>query len=343
MKLEKVTREKYDHISTLIPNTFLQKSYWGDVKKETGEYESFYYSIQVGNNVTGAFQVLVKKLNFFFLSKSIAYIPRARVVADINISLQNGFFNELITLLKNEFLLTVLEFDVPFPLEKQSSEDFSSGISVLAARLGVIEALNKEIQPKYTVLKNLDYADVNQSIESSNARRNLKRGLKFFEEQGFIFETKDKLDEKELIYAADLMRSVALERGFVTRGFKYLEVLQRNTKTQWFIIKDKDGKIVVANIGLIENFTYYDLLIGKVSTFDRQYISYVLKAKSFDYLKSQGFKYYDHGGAEINPESPKYGFTVFKMHFGGEIITYPNLLLISNLPGFIVRFLASRI
>jgi lipid II:glycine glycyltransferase (peptidoglycan interpeptide bridge formation enzyme) len=60
-------------------------------------------------------------------------------------------------------------------------------------------------------------------------------------------------------------------------------------------------------------------------------------------LKQNGFKYYDHGGADIDPESSKYGFTVFKLHFGGEIITYPNLILVSKLPNFIVQMLSSRL
>src|SRR4051812_8617804 len=113
MRLEKVSRAEYDTISASFPKSFHQQSYWGEVKKETGEYDAVYYSIIQDDQIWGAFQVLLKQIKFLGFGAPFAYIPRGVFTKDIQKAFQSGEIAELVSLLKKEFLLLVLEFDVP--------------------------------------------------------------------------------------------------------------------------------------------------------------------------------------------------------------------------------------
>lgn len=58
--------------------------------------------------------------------------------------------------------------------------------------------------------------------------------------------------------------------------------------------------------------------------------------------KKEGFKIYDFGGIDLNPDSPRYGITKFKLSFGGAIITEYNHIIVKNRFLFQIRGILRR-
>ena len=77
------------------------------------------------------------------------------------------------------------------------------------------------------------------------------------------------------------MLMVGEDKDFSVRSIEYFKSLQEIVAdTIWFIFKNRQGEIVLANLGIIFNGKYSDLYVGKIPDYDRDYLSYVLKFNS---------------------------------------------------------------
>src|SRR5690606_31904884 len=80
--------------------------------------------------------------------------------------------------------------------------------------------VNLEFQPKATIVKDLRADDLLSSVPSSNARRNIKRGLKRLEENNLEFSFSFKLSEEELLQVYELFKLVGENKDFRIRSFE---------------------------------------------------------------------------------------------------------------------------
>ncbi|MEI6887448.1 MAG: hypothetical protein WCK31_04410, partial [bacterium] len=184
-------------------------------------------------------------------------------------------------------------------------------------------------QPLSTVINNvsntLNLEEYLSSLESGSAKRNIKKALKYMEDNGIVFEVRDKLSSEEIASAYSLFEAVSSNSKFVGRTLSYYQKLQEtlSDKTIWYTMK-KDNEFVLVNLAIkdISTKSSNDLYVGKKMELEEGAISYALKYLSFKYLAQNGYTYYDHWGVYLDPKSPKYGFSEFKMKFGGKLINF---------------------
>ena len=126
---------------------------------------------------------------------------------------------------------------------------------------------------------------------------------------------------------ADIERFHALQTDFVaSKGYKppfSLSVLKRNAEHCLFVFgDDKDGRTVCWVCYVLDKpiargfFTGYDLTYDKAA---RGYGTTIMHWEMMLYFKKEGFEIYDWGGALVDPTSPGYSITKFKLAFGGVL------------------------
>lgn len=314
MKIERISKDEYTNLSDVFQVSFMQSSEWGVFKKSSSDYEVEHFIVIEDGRTLGIFQLLTRKIFGIF---QIAYAPRVSFSTD--------------NTQKFGYCLRNLGYDLLL-----WEGDSTYGGDFKESQIGF--PTNIELQPHSTIIKDL-HEDIEKSIPSKNARRNIKRGLKKLEENGLEFSVVSKLNEEELKKVYDLIKLVGSDKDFNVRSFEYYRLLQEKVKnTIWFIFRKKsDQSIVLANLGVLYKDSYLDFFVGKQPDYDRDYLSYVLKYNSFEWLKENGYLLYDHWGYEEDPNSPKRNYSVFKEHFGGKVIKYPKIRVISKYPEFIAR------
>jgi lipid II:glycine glycyltransferase (peptidoglycan interpeptide bridge formation enzyme) len=335
ISIKKVTEAEYSQATNNKPISFLQKPSWGQFKSKIGGYSPEYYLIYPttassttteaeGIEAIGGFMALVKR--------KIRYVPRATLAFDSQNLQDERYLTEILRQIKALSPLTILEVDYPHWLENfMEAKLWKEKLILIAKKVGA--KFNTEtIQPKSTIVKTTVVENLMESFPSSDTRRNCRRGLKRLAESRVKFVAKTKLSEEELAEAAKLVAALGEAKEFSTRDISYFRTMQETLPGMiWWLFTD-DSKIVLANAGVIDTATstYYDLYVGRDRQYDKMYISFLLKYYSFEQLKSQGIKYYDHWGVFLDPKSPKYGFSVFKLHFGGRVIDYPPQFILGN-------------
>jgi len=129
--------------------------------------------------------------------------------------------------------------------------------------------------------------------------------------------------------SADIERFHALQTEFAaSKGYKppfSLSVLKRNAEHCLFVFgDDKEGRTVCWISYVLDKsiarplFTGYDLTYNKSA---RGYGTTLMTWEMILHFKKQGFEIYDYGGAPVDPTSPGYSITKFKLAFGGTLET----------------------
>lgn len=332
VSIQKVSKNEYDEHIKNARFSYLQKSYWGELKAFFHEYSPSYYIICKDGNTIGGFTGLERRIGKGPLKIKITYIPRTTLVFQPEDLYNKSFFLEVLRELKSVGRFTLLDFEFPYWNENiRDNESWNTLISNVLKQQG-IPAVHYWIQPHQTLVKQTLEEDMLASIPSSNAKRNCKRGQKKLDAEGVTFEIKEKLSEEELIQAYALITEVSSKKNFNKRSFKYFQKLQELPESIWYVFKDKTGMLILANYGIINERTssYSDLYVGRDLKYDASYISYVLKLRAFEYLRDRGIKFYDHWGVDFDPKSDLYLFSLFKQHFGGTVISYPPIAILSG-------------
>lgn len=332
LSVKKINQSDYTKIWVGKPMSFLQTAEWGNFKQMVGEYKAHFFQIE-DKEIIGGFVALEKKLRFFpFIS--IYYIPRTLLVFDHKRLLNPRFFGQLLKAVEQIHPLIIIEFNYPhFDKEFLKPDEFKAYLQKQALRSGYSTAPLK-IQPRSSLIKSTFSENLLESIPSRDARRNVKRGLKRLQNTQIKFATRGKLNGHDLQVAFSLIAGVSRNKKFATRSLDYFRQLQNNIlNTIWFLFVDgASNQILLANLGIADpvSSTYYDLYVGRDIKYDSHYLSYLLKYFSFDYLRDKQIQFYDHWGIDLNQASRQYGFSTFKMHFGGNIINYPEIILLSK-------------
>ena len=204
-----------------------------------------------------------------------------------------------------------------------------------------------EIQPSSTIVN--DVTNINDlekfisTLQSKSCKRNIKKALSYMEDNSISFVVKESLNDNELTEAYSLFKEVASHGNFKGRPFEYYKSLQETlpSKVIWYLMM-KDGHIILANLAVrdLNTKTSNDLYVGKKMELEEGAISYGLKYLSFKYLNENGYKYYDHWGIYLDPKSPKFGFSEFKLKFEGKIINFLPVFAYSKfVPSFFINFI----
>jgi lipid II:glycine glycyltransferase (peptidoglycan interpeptide bridge formation enzyme) len=342
LSIERISKSEYDSIISDKHYTFLQKSYWAEFRVALGEYSAEYFHILKDDKEIGAFISLVKYKGKGPIKIKAAYIPRTTLFFKSMDLLDPTLYKSIIQALKIRSTLTLLELDYPHWEEDHSDSELWKRELEVLSKNNHLPSIKTEIQPSSTLVKFTGEENLIESFPSSNARRNIKRGLKEFEKSNLKFIVKSKLNEEELLQAFELIEGISRDKKFLTRNLDYFKKLQETIpECNWYLFVDEsqNNKIVLANLSIINpsSSTNYDLYIGRAVGYDNLYLSFLLKYFSFEYLNKIGIKYYDHWGISLDQNSPKYNFSVFKMHFGGRVIHYPKILLLSKRSQFFIN------
>uniref|UniRef100_A0A7C5YRR8 Peptidoglycan bridge formation glycyltransferase FemA/FemB family protein n=1 Tax=candidate division CPR3 bacterium TaxID=2268181 RepID=A0A7C5YRR8_UNCC3 len=336
LKVIKVDGGKYDDIVDKQKVSFLQRSSWAKFKEKVSSYSPEYYLIYEDGKAIGGFLALKKVRKFFRLSFDARYIPRTVFFFEKDKMTNSELLREvLVELKKLKSSLTIVEFDYPYWFSDFPPENkYIDLIRKVSSDLH-LTYLDRPVQPAYTVVKSTMEDDLISSFPSSSARRNCRWGIKRAEKRKIEFVVKEKLSNSELEEAHRLIKMISEKKRFKGRTYAYFKALQDIVpEVIWFILVDrmKKGKIILANIGILDrkNSTFIDLYVGRDVKYDKFYLHYALKYFSFNYLKSIGVKYYDHWGIELDKSSPLYGYSSFKLRFGGRIIKLPGMIILGN-------------
>jgi hypothetical protein len=98
-----------------------------------------------------------------------------------------------------------------------------------------------------------------------------------------------------------------------------------------------EGKMVAAHIFWADYPKRARLLISATSEINEQKMRLLISALNrklhwyeIQFFKEQGFRVFDFGGIDLNPASPLYSITQFKMSFGGSILEEYDLWAASS-------------
>lgn len=331
--LRQLSEQEYAKLAEGSKLSFLQSIFWARFRQKIAEYSAEYYAIYNGDEIIGIFLSLVKHRKILGVDIKANYVPRATFFFDTNYLLNTRLLKALFIQLRRLGVLSIVEFNYPHWEEKfVPPEKFNATILSVAREVGC-EISSETIQPRSTIIKETFEKDLISSFPSYYTRKKCRRGLKRLRERRIKFLVKMKLSEDELKRAYELIVEISRRKGFKTRAYNYFKDFQETVPTTiWFLLVDEpnNNKIILANLGIIDRntITYYDLYVGRDTNYDKMNISYLLKYYSFEYLKKIGIKYYDHWGIELNKKSPKYAYSVFKIQFGGRIITFPPQIVL---------------
>lgn len=179
---------------------------------------------------------------------------------------------------------------------------------------------HKDIQPQYTLVKNLDQSDEQLFAEMSSTNRRLYRRA---DKSGFTF--KASYDPKDMQPFLDMLHEVAGRQSIVTHSDKYLTTMAETlmplkAATLFYVLHN--GQEVAACFTFESPTTrYYAHAASADSARKLQPGAPMMGHVIFD-AKRSGKQYFDYFGIAPPGSGPEHkwaGFTRLKKSFGGEV------------------------
>ena len=182
---------------------------------------------------------------------------------------------------------------------------------------------HRDIQPKNTLIKNLDRPDDELFAEMMPTNRRLYRRAT---ESGFSFEQSH--DPIDLSYFLDMIHQVAARTGIQPHSDEYYTQMAKalfpHKAAALFIAKHNDKPVATAIVYEDARTRYYAHGANAESARKLQPSVYLVGHMIFD-AKARGKKYFDYYGV-APPHTPKThtwsGFSQFKRSFGGREVEY---------------------
>lgn len=277
----------------------VQTKEWGNFKSKFGTK-----AIRVGD-----LQYTLHKIphtNFHY-----AYAPK---IKDLNVD-----WNELEASLKKNNCF-VLNIDVPNILKNTAEEkDFKKR---------VLENPNIKVSPKNTFTKNNILLDLNKTEEEllANMHKKHRYNIRVAEKKGV--QVRFARTEKDFNIFMELMKETAERQNFLIHPKSYY-------KTVWelfaprqmaeILIAEYQGKPLAAWMLFINDATLYYPYGGSSDEYRNLFASNLIGWEAIKYGKRRDCKTFDMWGAcsdLTNESDPEWGFTNFKLKFGGEYVEY---------------------
>jgi lipid II:glycine glycyltransferase (peptidoglycan interpeptide bridge formation enzyme) len=322
----KLNDPDWDEFVEMSNNGFhVQASYWAQFKKTNG-YDVVRIIAKVEEEIVGGMQILLHKL---VRSGNIGYLTKGPILDD-------AADQQLINLLFKALLQTVKECRLICLVIQPGKNNhiFESKLREYA-----IKSVSLSTAPRATVL--VDLSKTNKELLASmrkktrqNIRVSLRSGIKVREGTGA------DLNSFYSLYEAGSKRN-----NFIPFRKKYLldlwNILDSKQMIKLFIA-EYEGKDISALIVVLFRDTIYACLSGWSGQYANLQPNDALEWNAILWAKSNGFKFYDLCGIEIEaararlkgdpiPEHLKRSATFYKLGFGEKIQIFPqNYVYISN-------------
>ena len=303
MKLVEFTEEQATYQSLVqINGSFLQDWQWGEFQESLGKKVLRFGILEQEELVfvaSGYMQQLKSKCYFF--------LPYGPVVKPSELSHFNDLMQFFCLKLKEKYpKLIFVRFE---PLQVTSE---------------IIKSAKKSIDlnPHQTLI--LDLQKTEEQLLSAmhpKTRYNIKVALK----HGVEIQASNELTKDALNLLLQTSKRAGI-RSFDSDYYtKLVQYFAENKKISVKVCTARHlGDLLAVNIILIykqQNLVTY-LFGGSSETKRNMMAPYLLHWQIIQDLKKQGFEKYDFWGVETDSKHPWYGFSKFKLGFGGEVLKY---------------------
>jgi lipid II:glycine glycyltransferase (peptidoglycan interpeptide bridge formation enzyme) len=181
---------------------------------------------------------------------------------------------------------------------------------------------HRDIQPKHTLIKDLDQPSEKLYAEMASTNRRLYRHA---EKNGFTFE--ESYDPANITYFLEMIHEVAKRTGILPRTDDYFRVMVQTLmplKAAKFFIAYSHGKPVATCIIFEDTTTRYYAHAANAEFARKLQPSVPLMGHLIFSAHDEGKKYFDYYGvAPLHAKGHKWeGFSRFKRSFGGCEVEY---------------------
>ncbi len=182
---------------------------------------------------------------------------------------------------------------------------------------------HRDINPKNTLIKDLDRPDDELFSEMMSTNRRLYRRAA---ETGFTFT--QSYDPREITHFLDMVHQVAARTGIQPHPDEYFTTMAETlfpTKTASLFLARHNDTLVSTSIVFDNDHTRYYAHAGNAESARKLQPSVYLVGHMIFDAKAQGLKHFDYYGV-APPHAPKThkwaGFSQFKRSFGGREVEY---------------------
>lgn len=297
LELSDIEKGKYQSF-VAANGSFLQDWSWGEFQKGLGR-EVMRFAVKEDDSID--FLLTAQLIRNTALKKEYFFVPYGPVVANYkNFEKLSAFFFEQLKIKhpKLLFIRIELQFEI-------------SGNSLVKTT---------DINPHQTLTLDLqkDLEQIKAEMHSKT-RYNIKVAQKHDVqvEIKYIFGPEEK----------EIFRNTANRAAIRFQNSKYFADMLTyfsdgdTIKAQLYVASYR-GEVLAVNLMLYYNHRAI-YLFGGSSSFNRNVMApYALHWQAINDVKSLGYKTYDFWGVEEDPTHPWYGFSKFKLGFGGSIERY---------------------
>lgn len=309
MKLVVITdSQKPEYQSFVSANgCFLQDWDWGEFQKHLGK-KIVRVVVLEGESIILSAQLIINE----FKGKQYLFAPYGPVVnsaAENKLEVLNYFFEALSKKYPEQvFIRFEPQFDFETDNKKvRRSIDLDPHKTLVLDLQKDLETLQKEMHPKTRYnIKIADKRNVQISVQN-----------KFSPEEKEIFDqtsSRAGVRFQGAEYFSEILNFFSEENK---AGGNIEALLYRG---------EVDGQVIAANLMIHWNKTAIYLFGGSSNQHRNAMAPYGLHWRSIQDFKAKGAEVYDFWGVEEDPNHPWYGFSRFKLGFGGTVIKYAGTM-----------------
>lgn len=294
IELQNKHREKYQSFVS-ANGCFLQDWDWGDFQEHIGK-KVLRVALVEGDEYLATAQIILNELQ----GKKYFFLPYGPVLKG-----NEDLLKEFLKNLKQKYADQIF-----FRIEPQ----FEIGSKIRGLRKSL------DLDPHKTLVLDLrqDLEEIQKGMHHKT-RYNIKVSAK----HNVIVNTGKEFSAIE----KEIFQETASRAGIRFQSPEYfsqlLEFFKEGKNISASLYRaEKDGDTIAANLMVTWNKTVTYLFGGSSNMHRNVMAPYALHWQAIQEYKSQGFELYDFWGVEEDPNHPWYGFSRFKLGFGGKVINY---------------------
>lgn len=179
-----------------------------------------------------------------------------------------------------------------------------------------------DLNPHKTLVLNL-----NSEVDdiASGMKQKTRYNIKVAEKRGVQIKINENIDKcADLVVATAKRAGIrSFEKDYYVKLFEFFNSSKErgNIKVRFYSAWHEDDMLAANLMLYYENTAFY--LFGGSADVKRTFMApYLLHWRAVLDAKNEGYMRYDFWGIEEDPNHPWYGFSRFKLGFGGDIVSY---------------------
>ncbi len=312
MRLQQLTESQQEQYQSFVQANgyFLQSWDWGDFQKSLGQQVVRFLVFDDLGKVVMSAQFLIHAA----LGKKYFFAPYGPVVLE-------GLDKDVVSV-ATEFLFTELKKLFPDLLFARI-EPFvnNDGAELMGKFKGIQKSL--DLNPHQTLVLNLEQP-LEQILTAMHPKT--RYNIKVAEKKGVTVKVLESSDVNlenavQLFITSSNRASIrAFPKKYYSDLINYFsEANNRDIKAKLYTAWS-DQDLIAANLMLYYKDTAVYLFGGTAGIKRNLMAPYLLHFQAINDAQAAGLKSYDFWGVEPDPNHPWYGFSKFKLGFGGEVI-----------------------